>query len=1247
MHIEQQITRIKHLLNDKSLSFIIGAGFSKNMSDKFVDWGDLLKPIIKEMYHLDDEIDIKHKIEEIGYLEIAQEYVRRKGYHEAIDVYIENHTPIISIQENSENQDGFGYLVTLNNEVVGRADITCHKLLFQLDAKHIFTFNYDNCLDVIGKTGQAQELLNKIRRLQNKLDSLEQYKEKFSRYSAPLIEDNKSVKSENLQASIHNDTGDYDAFIKKLNREYPELNLFADGILHIIEDYNIIDNEIGRIKAQILSLKEQRSSVYQLISSSGMLSLTDGKRSIFKLHGSIRLNKQDKYGFDGDFHCNYIITSDDYREYPKKHEPFVDYMKISLLKGAFCIIGFSCDDPNFLSWMSWVKEVIDKNPEIRKELSQNSSARFFYIHSANEPLSEEKRLLLKNHYIENVELLELFKANTHKAKIIQFLKRLLPSYVYYPKIKESWNNINKWSHFQHSKEDWDISKITEDIKFIYWSSIVNRIPLQSNIDQHNRSHTLKVLHRQFSGKWNTATIIELKLVISALKEELLLLGHYFNDEEYVQLIHSCDDSLLKDLKYLSNKERVLTNQEFSEPDTEINAYIRIWKHLYTFDFKGAKYLIDSLEFSTDNPIDRMRKLMFKALFFEDIFDDIHPLTNPDLYYSVQDYLNVLKLLPLISRIYTFEQNGGMNNAINFDDKVNQIQTDCQYIKNADYILDKLIESVKGSDKVSPFGNNSRSFSFGNSNLEFINSFKVLSILFELCRPLHVGNIILFPEGKWNIVFDNLYQNYPYPCLFYSLQYNSEKLTKYVSQKILYCDDLRFILPNIIKSLFAALGQPECPSFYRNPIMKSLSILLIGVDAYFWNRDFEFFWEKLQPYAESGTRRYDDLNYSHEDFYDLIIFGLTWTSDKKFKLKVISEILHTHERIDNWRNELIIKAKESLIKEDFNNSEYYKNICEDLFWLCENGNKPAHIYTILNLIDLLDSQTVQKCLERLPESLIESDCTLLRAIPHYIDKESNLAQMIKYAVLKSPFLWRNGIDDGCITIGYSFLEIADISEQINFTATELEMLWKKMKISLFQIKKECEDKKDERSNFFHGYFAPLLDEMKSFTENNIFETISRKEYNEIYSDIKSLRISNASSNSHSIQDLLVRDETSAAISLLVDIKSEMRFPKYQGEYILLVNKLILMKSQHLNSCMNHFSWIVDSFSEFMSQDVFKPLLGSILIAYEPYFSGELNWDLSFAKKEDFEKGLIRIYNTFRKWNGINSFWSSYKPRFINH
>lgn len=273
------------------------------------------------------------------------------------------------------------------------------------------------------------------------------------------------------------------------------------------------------------------------------------------------------------------------------------------------------------------------------------------------------------------------------------------------------------------------------------------------------------------------------LVFSALREELLLLRHYFDDEEYRQLLVNCDDSLLPNLRYFCHKEQAMTNQEFSGFDAEVSIYIRIWKYLFCFDFRSAKKLVDSWEISKDSPVDGMRRLMFTSLFSEDVFDEISPLTNCDLYHSLQDYLNALELLPLISRRFSFEKSGGMNNLIDFSEEVNQLQTDCPYIKNANYIIDKLIESVKGYGKATPFGNKTHSFVFGDGNLKFVNSFKVLSIIFELCRPLHINNIILFSEEKWSTICDNLYQDYPYPCLFFSLQYNSAKLTESISQEI--------------------------------------------------------------------------------------------------------------------------------------------------------------------------------------------------------------------------------------------------------------------------------------------------------------------------------------------------------------------------------------------------------------------------------------------------------------------------------
>ncbi len=88
------LDNIRKCIEKETLSFIIGAGFSKNISQNFPLWKDLLTPLMLELYpecntrdKTIKESKINQLIAEKTYLGIASEYVRRKGYHEAIDIY--------------------------------------------------------------------------------------------------------------------------------------------------------------------------------------------------------------------------------------------------------------------------------------------------------------------------------------------------------------------------------------------------------------------------------------------------------------------------------------------------------------------------------------------------------------------------------------------------------------------------------------------------------------------------------------------------------------------------------------------------------------------------------------------------------------------------------------------------------------------------------------------------------------------------------------------------------------------------------------------------------------------------------------------------------------------------------------------------------------------------------------------------------------------------------------------------------
>lgn len=388
----------------------------------------MLRPMLRTMYGIEEgnKDAYRQKIDEKGYLGIASEYVNRKGFHEAIDIYIEKYMPKI---RPVELQEGICYEVILDDEKVGMADVECHRKLINLGVKHIFTFNYDNCLDVIGKTERSWEKLAKIRERKRDINRLE---EVIGHYDGYVVSESVIYEAGNMKSVGRPDKVDYEALNREMTQQFGEL-VHAENLLQEDSREAFCENveKLKLCRARLMNerrtLESQRSESYQLVTDSHMLSLTDDMKNIYKLHGSLRLHGEDAYGFDGDKHCQYIITEEDYHDYPMKHELFVNLMKISLLKGAFCLIGFSGDDPNFLSWISWVKNVLEQSPELVRELQQPDNIRFFYIHVDENELPLEKKLLLRNHYIQYVNLREIYpEVDSYKGLISTFLSDIEP-----------------------------------------------------------------------------------------------------------------------------------------------------------------------------------------------------------------------------------------------------------------------------------------------------------------------------------------------------------------------------------------------------------------------------------------------------------------------------------------------------------------------------------------------------------------------------------------------------------------------------------------------------------------------------------------------------------------------------------------------------------------------------------------------------------------------------------------------------
>ena len=65
---------------------------------------------------------------------------------------------------------------------------------------------------------------------------------------------------------------------------------------------------------------------------------------IVKLHGTIGVTEA------------FIAAQEDYRTYPEKFAPFVNFARQVFIENELCLLGFSGEDPNFLQWAGWVRD---------------------------------------------------------------------------------------------------------------------------------------------------------------------------------------------------------------------------------------------------------------------------------------------------------------------------------------------------------------------------------------------------------------------------------------------------------------------------------------------------------------------------------------------------------------------------------------------------------------------------------------------------------------------------------------------------------------------------------------------------------------------------------------------------------------------------------------------------------------------------------------------------------------------------
>jgi len=1219
----ENLRQLKAKLQSKQMSVLVGAGFSKNVHNMFPSWWELLYDMAyflngKEIEKAYENTSVKKRgakkkfiddaitdyIDNVGYLDLVTKYVNRKGFQESIANYIEEKTP------KKIEKDGKRFLV---NELRGNVNevelldsmLDLHVSLINLPWNNIFTTNYDEMLELANDTTNEEKLLS-IKSI------IEQKNEKLDRELNQCIENKKKLEEE-LAILEERDNSNL------INTESTSFTIQRSSIAEIQEKRNQVTNleyELLRLESSIknndielLKVHKEIEKCLKTVTHSSNLAIKRN-RNIIKLHGSIRKDS-DPYGFDNDIRSHYVISKEDYDLYPQKHEAFTQLMRISLLQESYCLIGFSGVDPNFLEWIKWVRDVLEKDKDPKKKY------KIYLIEVGEIKGKDEKELFYENFRIckislDDIQLIQ-FMENETGSKLdtnIDRKKALLSLLFSYLK-EENFDSPNLFiQQYNFSKyiDEWSSmaiyginstspTAIKESIYRIlsqYDAILVNkncaRIKLNSFVFSRNKTgllqYSIQLLKLLEGERLKQKKLFDL-ILIAVEDLRLPIVGFWDRDEiEYLEGFLETDeekiifDTLkLRGLLLYGEKKYFLSSIEKLNDAPNVKKYELALFYAFSFDFKNMQSILDSWY-----PLEAQYILKRAGLL---ALIDIKAAANY-----------------LVSSKTIFEKSNAEELLFYFQ-ALPYLNADSNYVnrkKNASYInilenkgfkgIYKHFESILSDlkpkpNKIDRYGAGrfsiSNEISLSRDLSKRSKSIQFIQLLLELGLPLKVSIAALKTAEEWYDVCKNIYEEFPIPCLFYSFQYSNEKVIRRIGQDYAYSEKLREFNQEILPNLLEKYLDATSPFQIKKSILYFCSELFVSVDPKIWEEKFFKIWKKKsfqdQCFDSRRNEEYIFVSEATKIIKNRTTFiGIILGCLNNFEKSNSIDFLYFIANNEAFKN---VKIQTRSISQKID--ELIPKICsnENLIFVFGNLNKKL----TSNQQNLVNKQFIKVDFKNV------SDPGAWRIL--YVFSKNDSLKSFKKGLLESNLIFNTGFSSDCksLSMGHNYVSLSFLNDDKIWHKNESRMIYKKLETELVKIETWILKRTDTSFEF-------MFREMLAFLEAEI-DSLSTIENYKTIKDKINLYLDNET-ESHSIREAIISDNKAEIINALADLSSLIERNKWSDEsneaLQLLLTKVLFQNDVALEASLNYIAvWI----SEKPNAEKFLPLKNILKLILNRY------------------------------------------------
>lgn len=912
---------------------------------------------------------------------------------------------------------------------------------------------------------------------------------------------------------------------------------------------------------------------YRKITADYELTKLSEQRGIVKVHGSLVGDSlSNDYGFDNDKSRRYIISADDYATYAEKHQAFSYQMKTGLLTGVFCLIGFSGNDPNFLGWLEWMKDVLDR--DITDPKKENT--KIFLLTVGNQQIEKSRQLFYQNHHIGIINILDdgvlkqigISQPSPNIKSVFTHLFRYLNDGTAYVVNQTSSIITNTLSQYKRVWSAIDAQNVTNtDV------SEVRRLRKNIVMPPTAKAQRMVIMNLYDKKEWSKQDAEMFALACA----DCGLWFFKFREEEKEKLIAD-----VPEWQRLKQMGALLQNEDLdfdSIEDASWRTELETMQAAYRLEPQKRNEMAAAWNPGDDNIIKKaaIRAMAEVKPSIDMVEAYLKTSTDAERRYYASVLGNILSLQMPPKYSYNEFKTSGISG----------------YYECRDAML-KVIEYEK--KEVKPYGSDGWSFVFAKSDPDVEEALRFAELLFVTGFPLQMRGYSLISHQDWYEVFKRIFGYMPYPSLYYSLQLTDKKTLSRIGQDYAFAEPFTDIVPDMLTKMLRAVADDVKGVNQESCLCVAKEMLCSVADDVWYDLMVEVFHKVLLPNIATIS--------SLSSLYQFIKDAAYYLKDSQKKTAFLNILLEHFDENTYYFSELIYRIH---LNEGVELTEEQVAMVRGVMERYPL-NKSYLLAAHLGYCGLLSEDIKQQLRSRIkehPEEVEKASFEELHSLTFITFRDKDATEIVKQSILDKN-IWRCGVDENSASPP-NYLALNKTSRDIKWTDAELRQIMDNLQKNLSLL----EGWKGIGDGFMEREHVGLLTDMMEFTEHICLTEAGLTEYEKVIERIKDL-MAKAYGNSQILEKIFDNEAgITHELQFLARCIDFYGLEKYRVYVDTVIDRALLQCERSLTMVLAFVEFIVEKHLDDIKDEKTVYRLKILLERYVDVDYQKLNLTLSVA------------------------------------